>query len=137
LVGLQLRLEASFTPEEMAAMRALYNDTLTDPKAREREGRSIFCKDERGTVYHTYSCYDRGNDKLNLYYHYLDLVHFQPSFGNLSCLGGGLALSQRLFAASLSSFMNLSDIFRGASSTCIGANTIRSGGNCINSNALA
>jgi predicted dithiol-disulfide oxidoreductase (DUF899 family) len=66
--------QASFTPEEMAATRALYNFTLTNPKAREREGHSIFYKDERGTVYQTYSCYDRGNDKLNLHYHYLDLV---------------------------------------------------------------
>ena len=45
-----------------------------DPKAREREGHSIFYKDPAGTVFHTYSCYDRGNDKLNLHYHYLDLV---------------------------------------------------------------
>jgi predicted dithiol-disulfide oxidoreductase (DUF899 family) len=47
----------------MANKRALYNFTIRDPKAREREGHSIF-----------YSCYDRGNDKLNLHYHYLDLV---------------------------------------------------------------
>ena len=65
---------ASFTPEEMTAKRALYNFTIRDPKAREREGHSIFYKDERGTVFHTYSCYDRGNDKLNIHYHYLDLV---------------------------------------------------------------
>ena len=66
--------QASFTPDEVAAKRAFYNFTVRDPKAREREGHSIFYKDERGTVYHTYSCYDRGNDKLNLHYHYLDLV---------------------------------------------------------------
>ena len=66
--------QASFTPEEMAAKRALYNFTLRDPKAREREGHSIFHKDDRGAVYHTYSCYDRRNDKLNLHYHYMDLV---------------------------------------------------------------
>ena len=66
--------QASFTPEEMAQKRALYNFTMGDPKAREREGHSIFYQDERGTVYHTYSCYDRGNDKLNIHYHYLDLV---------------------------------------------------------------
>jgi predicted dithiol-disulfide oxidoreductase (DUF899 family) len=64
----------SFTPEEMAEKRALYNYTLRDPKAREREGHSFFYKDERGVVYHTYSCYDRGNDQFNLHYHYLDLV---------------------------------------------------------------
>jgi predicted dithiol-disulfide oxidoreductase (DUF899 family) len=56
------------------AKRALYNFTIRDPKARDREGHSIFYKDEKGTVFHTYSCYDRGNDKLNIHYHYLDLV---------------------------------------------------------------
>ncbi len=66
--------QASFTQEEMAAKRALYNFTLRDPGAREREGHSIFYKDHSGDVFHTYSCYDRGNDKLNLHYHYLDLV---------------------------------------------------------------
>jgi predicted dithiol-disulfide oxidoreductase (DUF899 family) len=66
--------QASFTAEEMETKRALYNFTIRDPKAREREGHSIFYKDERGDVFHTYSCYDRGNDKLNIHYHYLDLV---------------------------------------------------------------
>lgn len=66
--------QASFTPEEMQAKRALYNFELRDPKAREREGHSIFVKDAAGAIYHTYSCYDRGNDKLNIHYHYLDLV---------------------------------------------------------------
>jgi len=64
----------SFTPEEMAAGRAFYNFTMRDPEAREREGHSIFYKDENGSVFHTYSCYHRGNDKLNIHYHYLDLV---------------------------------------------------------------
>src|SRR5262245_49946332 len=64
----------SFTPEEIAAGEVFYNFKVQAPKAREREGHSIFYKDERGTVYHTYSCYDRGNDKLNVHYHYLDLV---------------------------------------------------------------
>jgi predicted dithiol-disulfide oxidoreductase (DUF899 family) len=66
--------QASFTPEETATKRALYNFTIRDPKAREREGHSIFYKDENGALFHTYSCYDRGNDKLNIHYHYLDLV---------------------------------------------------------------
>ena len=63
----------SFTPEEMAAKRVFYNYKWQEPKAREREGHSIFYKDA-GAIYHTYSCYDRGNDKLNIHYHYLDLV---------------------------------------------------------------
>jgi predicted dithiol-disulfide oxidoreductase (DUF899 family) len=66
--------QASFTPEEMAAKRALYNFTMRDPDAPEREGHSVFYKAENGDVFHTYSCYDRGNDKLNLHYHYLDIV---------------------------------------------------------------
>jgi len=64
----------SFTPEEMQEKRAFYNYTLCDPQAREREGHSIFYKDETGAIFHTYSCYHRGNDKLNIHYHYLDLV---------------------------------------------------------------
>jgi len=72
--GFNIDYQVSFTPAEMAAKRAMYNYTMRDPLAREREGHSIFYKDEHGTVFHTYSCYDRGNDKLNLHYHYLDLV---------------------------------------------------------------
>jgi predicted dithiol-disulfide oxidoreductase (DUF899 family) len=64
----------SFTPEEMENKRAFFNYTMRDPRAREREGHSIFYKDDSGAVFHTSSCYDRGNDKLNLHYHYLDLV---------------------------------------------------------------
>jgi len=64
----------SFTPEEMAARCVFYNYVWQEPKAREREGHSIFYKDESGAIFHTYSCYDRGNDKLNVHYHYLDLV---------------------------------------------------------------
>ena len=64
----------SFTPEEMAAKRVFYNYKWQEPKAREREGHSIFYKNDRGEILHTYSCYDRGNDKLNTHYHYLDLV---------------------------------------------------------------
>ena len=66
--------QASFTPQEMASKRAFYNFTMRDPLAPEREGHSIFYKERNGDLFHTYSCYDRGNDKLNLHYHYLDLV---------------------------------------------------------------
>ena len=64
----------SFTPEERAAKKAYYNYTITDPGPPEREGHSVFSKDADGAVYHTYSCYARGNDKLNIHYHYLDMV---------------------------------------------------------------
>jgi predicted dithiol-disulfide oxidoreductase (DUF899 family) len=64
----------SFTPDEMAARRVFYNYKWQEPQAKEREGHSVFFKDERGDIFHTYSCYDRGNDQLNIHYHYLDLV---------------------------------------------------------------
>jgi predicted dithiol-disulfide oxidoreductase (DUF899 family) len=63
-----------FTPEELAAKRAYFNYTMQDPGPADREGHSVFYKDEGGAVFHTYSCYARGNDKLNLHYHYLDMV---------------------------------------------------------------
>jgi predicted dithiol-disulfide oxidoreductase (DUF899 family) len=42
--------QVSFTAEEMTAKRALYNFSVRDPKAREREGHSVFYKDENGVV---------------------------------------------------------------------------------------
>ena len=64
----------SFTPEEFAKKNAFYNFKIQDPQAPEREGHSVFYQDESGAVFHCYSCYDRGNDKLNIHYHYLDLA---------------------------------------------------------------
>lgn len=40
----------------------------------EREGVSVFCKDEGGRIFHTYSAYARGIDMLNVAYHCLDLT---------------------------------------------------------------
>jgi len=40
----------------------------------EAPGISVFAKDERGDVFHTYSCYSRGLDWLNPAYQLLDLV---------------------------------------------------------------
>jgi predicted dithiol-disulfide oxidoreductase (DUF899 family) len=45
-----------------------------DPGNAEREGHSVFVKDTRGNIFHTYSCYSRGNEPLNIHYHYLDMV---------------------------------------------------------------
>jgi predicted dithiol-disulfide oxidoreductase (DUF899 family) len=64
----------SFTAEEMAKKSAFYNFKVQNPQAPEREGHSVFYKDASGVVFRCYSCYDRGNDKLNVHYHYLDLV---------------------------------------------------------------
>jgi predicted dithiol-disulfide oxidoreductase (DUF899 family) len=63
----------AFTPEEVAAKQALYNFKMQDPFVGEREGVSVFFKDDSG-VFHTYSTYARGIDMLNTDYNYLDLV---------------------------------------------------------------
>jgi predicted dithiol-disulfide oxidoreductase (DUF899 family) len=64
----------SFTGEELTKKEAFFNFSLQDPGPSEREGHSVFFKDKRGDVFHTYSCYARGNDMLNIHYHYLDMV---------------------------------------------------------------
>jgi predicted dithiol-disulfide oxidoreductase (DUF899 family) len=66
--------QASFTPEEVRAGAAYFNYAKTDPGLTDREGISVFYKDEIGAVSHTYSCYARGIDMMNGAYHYLDLV---------------------------------------------------------------
>jgi predicted dithiol-disulfide oxidoreductase (DUF899 family) len=62
----------SFAPEDLA--RPVYNFGSQSPGNPEREGMSVFFKDESGTVFHTYSSYARGIDLLNAAYNYLDLV---------------------------------------------------------------
>ncbi|HME71964.1 MAG TPA: thioredoxin family protein [Myxococcota bacterium] len=65
----------SFTPEELATGQIYYNyETGKRPFSGEAPGVSVFYKNPRGEVFHTYSCYMRGLDILNGAYHYLDLV---------------------------------------------------------------
>jgi predicted dithiol-disulfide oxidoreductase (DUF899 family) len=64
----------SFKPEEMATGQAFFNYAIQNPGPADREGHSVFYKDERGDVFHTYSCYSRGNELFNIHYHYLDIV---------------------------------------------------------------
>lgn len=66
--------QASFRPEDLSAGRAYYNFTMQDPGSTEREGISVFVKDRRGRVFHSYSTHARGIEDLNLDYRYLDLV---------------------------------------------------------------
>ena len=64
----------SFSPEELAKKQALYNFKMQNPGHSEREGMSVFFKDEKGSVFHTYSAYARGIDLLNTAYNYMDLT---------------------------------------------------------------
>jgi predicted dithiol-disulfide oxidoreductase (DUF899 family) len=40
----------------------------------DREGISVFFKDRKGAIFHTYSTYARGIDMVNATYQFLDLV---------------------------------------------------------------
>jgi predicted dithiol-disulfide oxidoreductase (DUF899 family) len=66
--------QASFTPESRERGDAYYNYTLGDPGMPNREGISVFYKNEGGDIFHTYSTYARGIDIVNGAYHFLDLV---------------------------------------------------------------
>jgi len=64
----------SFRPDDLEKKSAVYNYAVQDPGISEREGVSVFYRDEAGSVFHTYSAYARGIDMLNTAYHYLDLA---------------------------------------------------------------
>ena len=66
--------QASFTEEEVEKKQAFYNYTLQNPMSTDREGVSVFYKDEEGNIFHTYSTYARGIDMMNITYQFLDLV---------------------------------------------------------------
>jgi predicted dithiol-disulfide oxidoreductase (DUF899 family) len=62
----------SFSPEEVRK-GAVYN-FVKATVGSEREGLSVFVRDDGGRVFHTYSTYARGIDLLNTAYNILDLV---------------------------------------------------------------
>lgn len=64
----------SFTPEAIQRGTIFYNYANQKMNMADREGVSVFYKDENSAIYHTYSAYARGIDMLNAAYHYLDLV---------------------------------------------------------------
>jgi predicted dithiol-disulfide oxidoreductase (DUF899 family) len=64
----------SFTPEEMKKGDMYYNYEPRQFPQEEAPGLSVFYKDTKENIFHTYSCYSRGLDMLNGAYHHLDLV---------------------------------------------------------------
>jgi len=64
----------SFTPEEMAKGDAYYNFANNGFPSEEAPGVSVFYKDEKGDVFHTYSTYARGGEPMLAAYFFLDLV---------------------------------------------------------------
>ena len=63
----------SFRPEDLEGEVA-YNYGHQKTSSTELPGLSVFCRDEAGKVFHTYSCYGRGFELVNGTYQVLDLV---------------------------------------------------------------
>jgi len=63
----------AFTPEQVASHAPVYNYG-SEPGFEDREGISVFARDDQGRVFRTYSTYARGIDMMNGAYQFLDLV---------------------------------------------------------------
>jgi predicted dithiol-disulfide oxidoreductase (DUF899 family) len=64
----------SFGPEEIAMGSVNYNYEKRDVLCEEMSGLSIFYRDETGDIFHTYSTYGRGDERVVTTYMYLDLT---------------------------------------------------------------
>ena len=64
----------SFTPEDLAAGRAIYNYGTVIQSSQDMFGTSIFVKDDGGAIFHSYSTYHRGAELLMGALNWLDLV---------------------------------------------------------------
>ena len=64
----------SFTDEEIASGRVIYNFERSPFPLEEGPGLSVFLKTDSGDVFHTYSTYARGGEAVIGAYHYLDFV---------------------------------------------------------------
>ncbi|MEX0590832.1 MAG: DUF899 domain-containing protein [Xanthobacteraceae bacterium] len=72
--GFNRDLGVTFTQEELKTGKPLYNFGTSKFGGPEAPGISVFCKNDAGEIFRTYSTYSRGLDMLNGAYHYLDLV---------------------------------------------------------------
>lgn len=64
----------SFTPEDVAQGKVYYNYDMRELESEELPGTSVFCRDQHGAVFHTYSRYGREDEPLIGAYNYLDLT---------------------------------------------------------------
>ena len=64
----------SFTPEQMKTGKAVYNYQETEVPLEDLSGFSIFYKDEKGDIFHTYSTFGRGGEEVLGSYMLLDLT---------------------------------------------------------------
>ena len=63
-----------FTKEEIAGGERIYNFDTVRPDSEELPGISVFYKDEAGSIFHTYSAYARGVERLLGIYAILDMT---------------------------------------------------------------
>jgi len=64
----------SYTRAELDRDKVLHNFTIQKLNGEEQPGLSAFYKDPAGSIFHTYSSYERGLDLLVGAYNYLDLT---------------------------------------------------------------
>jgi predicted dithiol-disulfide oxidoreductase (DUF899 family) len=64
----------SFSKENAAKGKAFYNYDINNIFGEEASGLSVFYKDAAGDVFHTYSCYARGDEKPLSTYMLLDMT---------------------------------------------------------------
>lgn len=75
-------LGVSFTADEKERNEVTYNYQKAPYRVDELPGVSVFCKNEQGEIFHTYSTYARGLDILNGAYNYIDLTPKGRDEGN-------------------------------------------------------
>lgn len=64
----------SFTKEELEKGEVYYNYRTAKASIEELSGQSVFYRDENGNIFHTYSCYGRGNEEVLGAYMFLDIT---------------------------------------------------------------
>ncbi|RYF16984.1 MAG: DUF899 domain-containing protein [Comamonadaceae bacterium] len=64
----------SFTPQERATGEVSYNYCMQPFPSEEAPGISVFCRDDAGALFHTYSTYGRGVEVMMGAYNLLDLT---------------------------------------------------------------
>ncbi|MCP3057374.1 thioredoxin family protein [Myxococcus sp. K38C18041901] len=72
--GFNFDFNVSFPPEALASGEAVYNYEPLKHSDTEMPGFSVFAKDARGDVFHTYGTYGRGIEVANATYQLLDFV---------------------------------------------------------------
>lgn len=66
--------DVTFTEDEIKNGGSYYNFGTIKAHGQESPGISVFCTDDDGNIFHTYSCYACGLAMLNGAYHFLDLL---------------------------------------------------------------